>query len=73
MPIPGVQLCGAKCRTKGGRPCDQPGMMNGRCRMHGGVFYKRETHGGTTLRAIAKRKREKEFLREMRSEMNQSC
>lgn len=67
MPIRGVKLCGAKCRTKGGGPCDQPGMRNGRCRMHGGVFYKRETHGGTTLRAIAKRKQEKDFLKEMQA------
>jgi hypothetical protein len=42
-------------------------MKNGRCRMHGGVFYKRETHGGTTLRAKAKRKRERTFLKEMKS------
>jgi hypothetical protein len=35
--------------------------------MHGGVFYKRETHGGTTLRAKAKRKRERMFLKEMKA------
>ena len=40
MPIRGVKLCNAKCRTKGGAPCLGPGMKNGRCRMHGGVFYK---------------------------------
>ena len=66
MPIPGVKLCGAKCRTKGGDPCLSPGMKNGRCRMHGGVFYKRETHGGTTLRAIEHRRKERELLREMK-------
>jgi len=48
MPIKGVKLCGAKCRTKGGAPCEQPGMKNGRCKMHGGVFYRRETHGCST-------------------------
>ena len=26
--------CGAK--TRSGKPCQSPGMMNGRCRMHGG-------------------------------------
>lgn len=67
MPIKGVKTCGAKCRTKDGGPCDQPGMKNGRCRMHGGVFYRRETHGGTTLRAIEKRKKERTMLKEMRA------
>lgn len=49
MPIGGVKICGAKCRTKEGAPCEQPGMKNGRCRMHGGVFFRRETHGRTTF------------------------
>lgn len=66
MPIKGVKPCGAKCRTKGGAPCLQPGMQNGRCKMHGGMFYKRETHGGTTLRAIRQRKQEMAFLKEMK-------
>jgi hypothetical protein len=35
--------------------------------MHGGVFYKRETHGGTTLRAMAKRGQERAFLKEMKA------
>jgi hypothetical protein len=66
MPIAGVKICGAKCRTKGGAPCEQPGMKNGRCRMHGGVFYKRETHGKTTYRAIKQRQSERALLREMK-------
>ena len=66
MPIKGVKLCGAKCRTKNGGSCNQPGMLNGRCKMHGGVFHKRETHGRTTLRAIKERKQERAFLREMK-------
>ena len=65
MPIKGVKLCGAKCRTKGGDPCLQPGMKNGRCKMHGGVFYMRETHGCTTLRAKAERRKERAFVKEM--------
>jgi len=67
MPIKGVKLCGASCRTKGGAPCEQPGMANGRCKMHGGVFCRRETHGCTTLRAKAQRRKERAFLREMRA------
>lgn len=66
MPVRGVKICGAKCRTKNGAPCEQPGMKNGRCRMHGGVFYKRETHGGETLRAKARRKIERAILKEMK-------
>ncbi|WP_430429218.1 HGGxSTG domain-containing protein [Parasphingorhabdus sp.] len=27
--------CGA--RTRSGKPCQSPGMVNGRCRMHGGA------------------------------------
>jgi hypothetical protein len=42
-------------------------MKNGRCKMHGGVFYRRETHGGTTLRAKAQRKRERAILKEMKT------
>jgi len=67
MPVEGAKLCGAKCRTKGGAPCEQPAMKNGRCRMHGGVFYRRETHGKTTLRAKNQRKQERAFLKEMKS------
>lgn len=67
MPIKGAKLCGAKCRTKGGAPCEQPGMQNGRCKMHGGVFFRREKHGGMTLRAKERRKKEREILREMRA------
>jgi len=67
MPVKGAKICGAKCRTKGGAPCEQPAMKNGRCKMHGGVFYRRETHGKTTLRAKNQRKQERAFLREMKA------
>lgn len=67
MPINGAKLCGARCRTKGGAPCLQPGMQNGRCKMHGGCFYKKEVHGRSTLRARANRQKEHAFLREMKS------
>lgn len=51
MPIKGVRACGARCRTKNGEPCLGAAMKKGRCRIHGGVFYKRETPRGWTLRA----------------------
>jgi hypothetical protein len=67
MPIRGVKICGAKCRTKDGAPCEQPGMENGRCRMHGGVFFRREKHGRMTLRAKMRRKCERAILKEMKA------
>lgn len=67
MPVKGAKLCGARCRTKNGAPCEQPGMKNGRCKMHGGCFYKRETHGRTTLLAKNERKKERVFLKEMKA------
>lgn len=67
MPVQGVRICGAKCRTKGGAPCEQPGMQNGRCRMHGGVFSRREKHGRMTLMAKKERKMERALLREMKA------
>lgn len=32
--LAGARRCGAK--TRAGTPCKQPGMANGRCKMHGG-------------------------------------
>jgi len=71
MPFIGVTLCGARCRTKGGKPCKQPAMRNGRCKMHGGQLYKREKHGERTLRAIERRKHERVLLREMKGILEQ--
>lgn len=31
-----IAECGAKARTNGMRPCRQPAMKNGPCRLHGG-------------------------------------
>lgn len=67
MPIKGMKLCGARCRTKNGDPCLQLAMKNGRCRMHGGCFYKKEIHGRSTLLAKAERKKEHAFLKEMKT------
>jgi hypothetical protein len=32
-----LRECGAKAKTNGHRPCRQPAMANGRCRLHGGL------------------------------------
>ncbi len=66
MPIRGVKQCGAKCRTKGGAPCEQLAMKNGSCRMHGGVFFTREKHERMTLKAKYERKMVRAFLSEMK-------
>lgn len=67
MPIKGMKLCGARCRTKDGAPCTQIAMKNGRCKMHGGCFHKKEIHGRYTLMAKVERKRENALLREMKA------
>ena len=67
MPIKGMKLCGARCGTKGGAPCTLIAMKNGRCKMHGGCFYKKEIHGRYTLMAKAERKKENALLREMKA------
>jgi len=66
MQSKGLRHVGLSAEPKEANPV-AAGMKNGRCRMHGGVFYKRETHGGTTLRAKAQRKRERTLLKEMKS------
>lgn len=35
-----LRLCGAKARRNGHKPCRQPAMANGRCRLHGGLVPK---------------------------------
>jgi hypothetical protein len=41
-----VRKCGAKARTNGHRPCRQPAMTNGRCRLHGGKCTGPKTEEG---------------------------
>lgn len=40
------KLCGAKARTNNHRPCRQPAMANGRCRLHGGKCTGPKTQDG---------------------------
>ena len=70
MPVKGAKLCGAKCRTKGGAPCEMPATKGSgytRCRMHGGNHYKNKKHGKTTVRAKEERKMERAFLKKMKA------
>lgn len=70
MPVKGAILCGAKCRSKGGEPCEMPATKGSgytRCRMHGGNHFKRKTHGKATKRAKEQRKRERQLLKEMKA------
>lgn len=70
MPVKGAKLCGAKCRTKGGAPCEMAATKGSgylRCRMHGGNHYKNKTHGKTTLMAKEQRGKERAFLKEMKA------
>jgi hypothetical protein len=64
--------CGAK--TRGGPPCRQPAMKNGRCRLHGGkspgaprgVRNGKYRHGLRTIEAIAEGRRAAETRRSLR-------
>ena len=38
--------CGAKARTNNHKPCRQPAMANGRCRLHGGLSTGPKTSEG---------------------------
>ena len=61
MPGPWGKRCGAHARQTG-KPCGQPAMKNGRCRLHGGKStgakkpHKPIKHGRFTAEAIAQRK-----------------
>ena len=41
-----VTKCGAKARTNDHKPCRQPAMANGRCRLHGGKSIGPKTEEG---------------------------
>jgi len=41
-----LALCGARSKRNEGRPCKQPAMSNGRCRLHGGKCTGPRTHEG---------------------------
>lgn len=76
MPINAmVKLCGAESRRNNHKPCRQPAMKNGRCRMHGGKSTGPKTeegkkkaaaanlkHGRYTNAAIAERKDMREMM-----------
>ena len=69
-PMQGLQEC-PRClaRTRRGTPCQNAGMPNGRCRMHGGKSlsgreHGRYRHGLYTKEAIADRRELNALLRE---------
>jgi len=62
----GAKTCGAKSKRTG-KPCRQPAMPNGRCRLHGGKSTGRPiTTGQWTKQAIRQRKESNEVLRQLR-------
>jgi hypothetical protein len=68
MPIMGIRLCGARCRTKNGDPCLQPAMKeSNRCRMHYGHARKQKTHGRLTIQAENERRQQRVLLKEMKA------
>ena len=76
-----TRFCGAKARQNNNRPCMQPSMKNGRCRLHGGHCTGPKTkegklkaaqanlkHGAYTNEAIQERKMMRELMKEWRAE-----
>lgn len=75
-----VTKCGAKARTNKCKPCRQPAMLNGRCRLHGGLSTGIKTqegirrvkeanlkHGFYSAEAIAERRSIKGVIRAMKA------
>ena len=73
-----VKKCGAKARTNNYKPCRQPAMANGRCRLHGGLCTGPKTdegrlrvkeanikHGFYTTEAIAERHMVRKLIKEL--------
>lgn len=64
--------CGA--RTRGGTACRAPAMINGRCRLHGGLSSGPPSgnrnafkHGHYSAEAIAMRRRARALVKQMRA------
>lgn len=75
-----VKFCGAAARTNGHKPCRQPAMANGRCRLHGGkcrgatseagrkkLVEVNSKHGRYTKEAIAQRKAMRELIKQAKA------
>lgn len=74
-PFVNVPRCGAYSRRTG-KPCRQPAMANGRCRMHGGKSTGAPKgnanalkHGCYTKEVITRRRYIRELIRESRKTM----
>jgi len=54
MPLKNIiRFCGAYSKQNNGKPCRQPAMANGRCRMHGGKSFGPKTIEGKVRSARA--------------------
>ncbi len=51
-----VKKCGGKARTNEHKPCRQPAMANGRCRLHGGKNIGLKTEKGRQRMILANTK-----------------
>ena len=71
--------CGAKARTNDHKPCRQPAMANGRCRLHGGKVVGPKTEEGRQRQKMGSWKhgmRSKEVIeetKELRDSMRQAA
>ncbi|WP_370143718.1 HGGxSTG domain-containing protein [Bradyrhizobium sp. USDA 328] len=66
--------CGARTKSRNGKPCQSPAMPNGRCRMHGGLSpgapkgnQNAFKHGRYSARYLAEKREIAALLRQMRA------
>ncbi len=77
-----AKKCGAKARTNAHRPCRQPAMANGRCRLHGGMCRGAKTkegrrriieanteHGFYSTAAIAERRSMRAMIKDLKENL----
>jgi hypothetical protein len=79
----GKRLCGAKARSRGGQPCLQPAMKNGRCRFHGGLSTGAKTpegrarlvtnfkHGRRSKAFVEEQRRKRQLMRECKAMLDE--
>lgn len=78
-----TQECGAKARTNNHKPCRQPAMANGRCRLHGGLSTGPKTsegrqkakqavikHGFYTKESVEERRKMLSFMKSCKELLN---
>jgi len=64
----GAKICGARSKRTG-KPCRQPAMQNGRCRLHGGKSTGRPITSGQWTKAVIQQRKDVNLLLRQASEL----